>query len=48
MLIFFYNLLFRVPLAAGLFNRDVYLEGLKRRASTLHDSKSASAVCSLQ
>jgi hypothetical protein len=36
-----------IPLAAGLFHRDVYLEGLKRRA-TMNDSKGATAVCSLQ
>ncbi|XP_044253459.1 inositol polyphosphate 5-phosphatase E isoform X2 [Tribolium madens] len=36
-----------IPLAAGLFHRDVYLEGLKRRA-TLNDSKGATAVCCIQ
>ncbi|XP_037930742.1 inositol polyphosphate 5-phosphatase E [Teleopsis dalmanni] len=35
-----------IPLAAGLFNRDIYLEGMKRR---LHNQYSgASAVCVLQ
>lgn len=24
---------YRIPLAAGLFNRDVYIEGMKRRLS---------------
>ncbi|CAG9773893.1 unnamed protein product [Ceutorhynchus assimilis] len=37
-----------IPLAAGMFNRDVYLEGLKRRAETLSKSKGASTACSLQ
>ncbi|ERL95124.1 hypothetical protein D910_12394, partial [Dendroctonus ponderosae] len=32
-----------IPLAAGMFNREVYLEGLKRRAETLSKSKEASA-----
>ncbi|KAJ3644472.1 hypothetical protein Zmor_022199 [Zophobas morio] len=36
-----------IPLQAGLFHRDVYLEGLKRRA-TLNDSKTGTAVCSIQ
>jgi len=35
-----------VPLAAGLFNRDIYLEGMKRRLRS-NDSES-SAVCSIQ
>ncbi|CAH1967933.1 unnamed protein product [Acanthoscelides obtectus] len=37
-----------IPLAAGLFNRDVYLEGLKRRAATMCNAKGASTVCSVQ
>ncbi|VEN40077.1 unnamed protein product [Callosobruchus maculatus] len=37
-----------IPLAAGLFNRDVYLEGLKRRAATMSNAKGASTVCSVQ
>ncbi|KAF7271731.1 hypothetical protein GWI33_015440 [Rhynchophorus ferrugineus] len=37
-----------IPLAAGLFNRDVYIEGLKRRAETLSKRKGTSTVCSLQ
>lgn len=37
-----------MPLAAGLFNRDVYLEGIKRRAATLGDSKEANMACSIQ
>nr|XP_023027137.1 72 kDa inositol polyphosphate 5-phosphatase [Leptinotarsa decemlineata] len=37
-----------IPLAAGLFNREVYLEGLKRRAATLNNAKGESTVCSLQ
>ncbi|XP_018576609.1 inositol polyphosphate 5-phosphatase E isoform X2 [Anoplophora glabripennis] len=37
-----------IPVAAGLFNRDVYLEGLKRRAATLNSAKGATTVCSLQ
>ncbi|XP_058830264.1 inositol polyphosphate 5-phosphatase E [Topomyia yanbarensis] len=35
-----------VPLAAGLFNREVYLEGMKRRLD--HAGSSSSAVCSIQ
>ncbi|XP_063971851.1 inositol polyphosphate 5-phosphatase E isoform X2 [Diachasmimorpha longicaudata] len=37
-----------IPLAAGLFNRDVYLEGIKRRAIAMGDSYSSSKVCALQ
>ncbi|XP_019872159.1 inositol polyphosphate 5-phosphatase E isoform X2 [Aethina tumida] len=37
-----------IPLAAGMFNREVYLEGLKRRATTLNSHKGGTAVCSLQ
>ncbi|BET01841.1 IPPc [Nesidiocoris tenuis] len=36
-----------IPLNAGSFNRDVYLEAIKRRASAM-DSQDTSAVCSLQ
>ncbi|XP_062544427.1 inositol polyphosphate 5-phosphatase E isoform X2 [Armigeres subalbatus] len=35
-----------IPLAAGLFNRDVYLEGMKRRLDS--SGSSSSAVCSIQ
>ncbi|XP_058459560.1 inositol polyphosphate 5-phosphatase E [Malaya genurostris] len=35
-----------IPLAAGLFNREVYLEGMKRRLD--HAGSSSSAVCSIQ
>lgn len=35
-----------IPLAAGLFNRDVYLEGIRRRA--LNHNNKTSAVCALQ
>lgn len=36
-----------MPLAAGLFNRDVYIEAMKRR---LNEDKgdSSSAVCTIQ
>lgn len=37
-----------VPLAAGLFNREVYLEGIKRRRALLDHAPGTSAVCSLQ
>lgn len=37
-----------IPLAAGLFNREVYLEGLKRRATTLNSIKANTSVCSIQ
>ena len=41
-----------IPLAGGLFNRDVYLDGLKRRAEALQPvlgGKSAAAnMCSIQ
>ncbi|KAJ8923183.1 hypothetical protein NQ315_001737 [Exocentrus adspersus] len=37
-----------IPVAAGLFNRDVYLEGLKRRAATLNSAEDATTVCSIQ
>nr|XP_029735455.1 inositol polyphosphate 5-phosphatase E isoform X1 [Aedes albopictus]XP_029735456.1 inositol polyphosphate 5-phosphatase E isoform X1 [Aedes albopictus]XP_029735457.1 inositol polyphosphate 5-phosphatase E isoform X1 [Aedes albopictus]XP_029735458.1 inositol polyphosphate 5-phosphatase E isoform X1 [Aedes albopictus]XP_029735459.1 inositol polyphosphate 5-phosphatase E isoform X1 [Aedes albopictus] len=35
-----------IPLAAGLFNREVYLEGMKRRLDS--SGSSSSAVCSIQ
>lgn len=37
-----------VPLAAGLFNREVYLEGIKRRAAILDHEPGTSAICSVQ
>ncbi|KAK0090636.1 hypothetical protein PV325_009379 [Microctonus aethiopoides] len=37
-----------IPLAAGMFNRDIYLEGIKRRAAAMDDSYGTSKVCSLQ
>ncbi|CAK1596064.1 unnamed protein product [Parnassius mnemosyne] len=37
-----------VPLAAGLFNREVYLEGIKRRRALLDHAPGTSAICSLQ
>ncbi|CAH1115965.1 unnamed protein product [Phaedon cochleariae] len=37
-----------IPLAAGLFNREVYLEGLKRRAATMNKAKGDTANCVLQ
>uniref|UniRef100_A0A6P7FV60 phosphoinositide 5-phosphatase n=1 Tax=Diabrotica virgifera virgifera TaxID=50390 RepID=A0A6P7FV60_DIAVI len=37
-----------IPLAAGLFNREVYLEGLKRRATTLNSTKANTLICSIQ
>ncbi|KAG6442385.1 inositol polyphosphate 5-phosphatase E [Manduca sexta] len=37
-----------VPLAAGMFNRDVYLEGIKRRRALLDHAPGTSAVCNLQ
>ncbi|CAG2055636.1 unnamed protein product [Timema podura] len=37
-----------IPLAAGLFNREVYLEGIKRRAAALGKRHDASSVCSIQ
>ncbi|XP_037907938.1 inositol polyphosphate 5-phosphatase E [Hermetia illucens] len=35
-----------IPLAAGLFNRDVYLEGMRRRLNSFRPG--SSAVCSIQ
>jgi len=40
--------IFRIPLGAGLFNREVYLEGIKRRAAAMDDSLGTSKVCSIQ
>ncbi|XP_049869041.1 inositol polyphosphate 5-phosphatase E isoform X2 [Pectinophora gossypiella] len=37
-----------VPLAAGLFNREVYLEGIKRRRALLDHAPGTSAVCNIQ
>ncbi|KAJ4444390.1 hypothetical protein ANN_06182 [Periplaneta americana] len=37
-----------IPLAAGLFNREVYLEGIKRRAAAMDKRKGTSTICSLQ
>ncbi|CAG5031570.1 unnamed protein product [Parnassius apollo] len=37
-----------VPLAAGLFNREVYLEGIKRRRALLDHAPGTSAICTLQ
>ncbi|KAH8397537.1 hypothetical protein KR222_009058 [Zaprionus bogoriensis] len=35
-----------IPLAAGLFNRDIYLEGMRRRLNNQYTG--ASAVCAIQ
>ncbi|XP_051171554.1 inositol polyphosphate 5-phosphatase E isoform X1 [Leptopilina boulardi] len=37
-----------IPLAAGLFNRDIYLEGIRRRAAAWDDPRGTSKVCSIQ
>ncbi|XP_053981753.1 inositol polyphosphate 5-phosphatase E isoform X2 [Hylaeus anthracinus] len=37
-----------IPLGGGLFNREVYLEGIKRRAAAMDESRGTSKVCSLQ
>ncbi|XP_015588623.1 inositol polyphosphate 5-phosphatase E isoform X2 [Cephus cinctus] len=37
-----------IPLAAGLFNREVYLEGIKRRAAAMDESYGTSRVCAIQ
>ncbi|XP_043667310.1 inositol polyphosphate 5-phosphatase E isoform X2 [Vespula pensylvanica] len=37
-----------IPLAAGLFNRDIYIEGIKRRAAAMDESQGTSKVCSIQ
>ncbi|XP_048509141.1 inositol polyphosphate 5-phosphatase E isoform X4 [Athalia rosae] len=33
-----------MPLAAGLFNREIYLEGIKRRAAAMDDSSGTSRI----
>lgn len=37
-----------VPLSGGLFNREVYLEGLKRRSEALHPPSGGKMDCVLQ
>ncbi|XP_033212806.1 inositol polyphosphate 5-phosphatase E isoform X2 [Belonocnema kinseyi] len=37
-----------IPLAAGLFNREIYLEGIRRRAAAWDDPRGTSKVCSIQ
>ncbi|PSN30511.1 hypothetical protein C0J52_17662 [Blattella germanica] len=37
-----------IPLAAGLFNREVYLEGIKRRAAAMDKRKGTSTICTIQ
>lgn len=37
-----------VPLSGGLFNREVYLEGLKRRSEALHPPSAGKMTCSIQ
>ncbi|XP_073996808.1 inositol-3-phosphate synthase [Rhodnius prolixus] len=37
-----------IPLNAGLFNREVYLEAIKRRATAMDQHGSASTICSIQ
>lgn len=37
-----------MPLAAGQFNRDVYLEAIKRRAVTMGKRVGTSTVCNVQ
>ncbi|XP_019699322.1 inositol polyphosphate 5-phosphatase E isoform X1 [Harpegnathos saltator] len=37
-----------IPLGAGLFNREIYLEGIRRRAAAMDDSLGTSKVCSIQ
>lgn len=37
-----------VPLSGGLFNREVYLEGLKRRSEALHPPSAGKMTCNLQ
>lgn len=37
-----------MPLAAGQFNREVYLEAIKRRAASMDKRVGTSAVCSIQ
>lgn len=47
-LLLFIIIFYSIPLAAGLFNRDIYLEGIRRRAAAMDDSQGTSKVCSLQ
>ncbi|XP_050524165.1 inositol polyphosphate 5-phosphatase E isoform X4 [Daktulosphaira vitifoliae] len=37
-----------MPLAAGLFNREVYLEAIKRRAASMNKRIGTSTVCTIQ
>ncbi len=37
-----------LPLSGGLFNREVYLEGLKRRSEALHPPSSGKMSCTIQ
>ena len=37
-----------VPLFGGLFNREVYLEGLKRRSEALHPPSAGKMNCNIQ
>lgn len=37
-----------MPLAAGQFNRDVYLEAIKRRAASFDKRVGTSAICNIQ
>ncbi|XP_076762175.1 uncharacterized protein LOC143430088 [Xylocopa sonorina] len=37
-----------IPLGGGLFNREVYLEGIKRRAAAMDESHGTSKVCLIQ
>ena len=37
-----------VPLSGGLFNREVYLEGLKRRSEALHPPSAGKMTCNIQ
>lgn len=37
-----------IPLGGGLFNREVYLEGIKRRAAAMDESHGTSKVCAIQ
>ena len=36
-----------VPLSGGLFNREVYLEGLQRRSEALHSPSSGKMTCNI-
>jgi len=37
-----------VPLSEGLFNREVYLEGLQRRSEALHPLLAGEMTCNIQ